>query len=116
VTGLRDGEYLISSVAMNIDEYYAGVGESPGVWAGGWAERLGLSGVVDADGLRNLVDGLHPVSGEALVSGRARSVRDFDLTFSCPKSVSLLWASGPSSHNRPLPFETRCAATSGSRQ
>jgi conjugative relaxase-like TrwC/TraI family protein len=85
---------LISSVAMNIDEYYAGVGESPGVWAGRWAERLGVSGVVEADGLRNLVDGLHPVSGEALVSGRARSVRAFDLTFSCPKSVSLLWALG----------------------
>ncbi len=32
-------------------------GESPGVWAGRWAERLGLSGVVEADQLRALVDG-----------------------------------------------------------
>ena len=71
VTGLRDGEYLISSVALNIDEYYAGVGESPGVWAGWWAERLGLSGVVQADQLSSLVEGLHPETGEALVSGRA---------------------------------------------
>ena len=94
VTGLRNGEYLISSVAMNIDEYYAGVGESPGVWSGRWAGPLGLSGVVDAEGLRNLVEGLHPVSGEVLVAGRARSVRAFDLTFSAPKSVSLLWALG----------------------
>ena len=44
--------------------------------------------------MRNLVDGLHPVTGEALVSGRARSVRAFDVTFSAPKSVSLLWALG----------------------
>ena len=57
VTGLTNGEYLISSVALSIDEYYAGVGESPGVWAGRWAERLGLSGVVEADELRALVEG-----------------------------------------------------------
>jgi conjugative relaxase-like TrwC/TraI family protein len=94
VTGLTNGEYLISSVAMNIDEYYAGAGESPGVWTGRWAERLGLSGVVDADQLRSLVDGLHPVTGESLVSARARSVRAFDVTLSAPKSVSLLWAFG----------------------
>jgi TrwC relaxase len=64
VTGLTNGEYLISSVALSIGEYYAGVGESLGVWAGGWAERLGLSGVVHADELRALVDGRHPVTGE----------------------------------------------------
>ncbi len=70
VTGLTDAEYLISSVALSIDEYYAGVGESPGVWAGRWAERLGLSGVVEADQLRALVDGKHPVTGEDLLAGR----------------------------------------------
>jgi conjugative relaxase-like TrwC/TraI family protein len=84
---------LISSVALSIDEYYAGAGESPGVWAGRWSERLGLSGMVEADQLRALVDGRHPTSGEELLAGsRPRSVRAFDLTFSAPKSVSLLWA------------------------
>ena len=93
VTGLTNGEYLISSVALSIDEYYAGVGESPGVWAGRWAEGLGLPGVVGADELRALVEGKHPVTGEDLLAGsRPRSVRAFDLTFSSPKSVSLLWA------------------------
>jgi conjugative relaxase-like TrwC/TraI family protein len=53
-----------------------------------------LSGVVEPDQLRNLVDGLHPLMGEPLLSGRARSVRAFDVTFSAPKSVSLLWALG----------------------
>ena len=57
LTALTDAEYLISSVALSIDEYYAGVGESPGVWAGRWAEALGLSGVVEAEELRALVEG-----------------------------------------------------------
>jgi conjugative relaxase-like TrwC/TraI family protein len=93
LTALTDAEYLISSVALSIDEYYAGVGESPGVWAGKWAEELGLSGVVEAEQLRALVEGRDPVSGAELLAGnRERSVRAFDLTFSAPKSVSLLWA------------------------
>jgi conjugative relaxase-like TrwC/TraI family protein len=93
VTGLTNGEYLITSVALSIDEYYAGVGESPGVWSGRWAERLGLSGVVESGQLRALVDGQHPETGEDLLAGsRPRSVRAFDVTFSAPKSVSLLWA------------------------
>ena len=95
VTRLTNAEYLISSVALSIDEYYAGVGESPGMWAGRWAGGLGLAGVVEADQLRALVDGKHPGSGADLLSGsKPRSVLAFDLTFSAPKSVSLLWALG----------------------
>jgi conjugative relaxase-like TrwC/TraI family protein len=95
VTGLTNGEYLISSVALSIDEYYAGVGESPGVWSGRWSESLALSGMVEADQLRALVEGRHPASGVDLLAGcRPRLVRAFDLTFSSPKSVSLLWALG----------------------
>ena len=95
VTGLSNAEYLISSVALSIDEYYTGVGESPGVWAGRWAELLGLSGVVEADQLRALVAGTHPTSGVDLLAGsRPRKALAFDLTFSAPKSVSLLWALG----------------------
>ncbi len=93
LTALTDAEYLISSVALSIDEYYAGVGESPGVWAGRWAEALGLSGVVEAEELRALVEGRDPGTGEPLLAGnRERTVRAFDMTFSAPKSVSLLWA------------------------
>ena len=40
LTAFTDAEYLISSVALSIDEYYAGVGESPGVWAGSGQRRL----------------------------------------------------------------------------
>jgi hypothetical protein len=83
LTALTDAEYLISSVALSIDEYYAGVGESPGVWSGKWIEELGLSGVVEAGQLRALVEGRGPVTGEELLVGaRERSVRAFDMTFS----------------------------------
>ncbi|MDP9389693.1 MAG: relaxase domain-containing protein, partial [Actinomycetota bacterium] len=93
LTALRDPEYLISSVALGIDEYYAGVGEAPGVWAGRFAAELGLEGVVDADQLRALVEGHHPLTGEHLLAGRPeRTVAAFDATFSAPKSASLLWA------------------------
>jgi len=83
LTALTDAEYLISSVALSIDEYYAGVGESPGVWTGKWAGELGLSGVVEAEQLRALVEGRGPLDGAELLAGaRARSVRAFDMTFS----------------------------------
>jgi conjugative relaxase-like TrwC/TraI family protein len=97
VTALTDGEYLLSSVALGIDEYYAGVGEAPGVWSGGWSAELGVAGMVESDQLRLLIDGSHPVTREPLLVGlRERSVKAFDLTFSAPKSVSLLWALGSS--------------------
>jgi conjugative relaxase-like TrwC/TraI family protein len=93
VTALTDAEYLLSSVALGIDEYYVGVGEAPGVWAGGWSAEVGVAGMVEADELRSLIDGFQPVTGEPLLVGlRDRSVNAFDLTFSAPKSVSLLWA------------------------
>lgn len=97
LTALRDPEYLISSVALGLDEYYAGVGEAPGVWSGRFAAELGLVGVVDADHLRALVDGHSPLTGENLLAGRPeRSVNAFDATFSAPKGVSLVWALGSS--------------------
>ena len=95
VTALTNAEYLLSSVALGIDEYYTGVGEAPGVWTGRWSSGLGLEGMVEADALRALVDGNDPMSGAPLLVGlRERKVKAFDLTFSAPKSVSVLWALG----------------------
>jgi conjugative relaxase-like TrwC/TraI family protein len=97
VTKLGNAEYLISSVAVGIDDYYVGSGEAPGVWHGHLAAELELSGVVDADDLRALLVGDRPGAGVALLEGhRGRTVAAFDLTFSAPKAVSLLWAfAGP---------------------
>src|SRR6266536_5619418 len=109
--------YYERSVALGIDDYYAGRGESPGVWTGRGAERLGLEGVVQDGELGRLIRGQHPQSEEQLRTHyRARRitieridpftgertlevkklapVAGFDLVFSPPKSVSLLHALG----------------------
>ena len=77
-------------------------GEVPGVWSGGQAAGLGLSGKVGRDDLQALLEGRDPVSGTRLgyplvdrvtADGRVvHAVAGFDATFSAPKSVSVCWA------------------------
>jgi conjugative relaxase-like TrwC/TraI family protein len=116
-----DGSYFINSVADDLEAYYAGHGEAPGQWLGTGAGALGAEGVVERDGFTRMLAGHHPLSGEPLRAGRGTGsyrpapddgkvvdldsrraggkrgddrVRGFDLTFSVPKSVSLVWAFG----------------------
>jgi conjugative relaxase-like TrwC/TraI family protein len=107
--------YYERQVAGGLDDYYAGRGESPGLWAGSEAGRLGLIGVVGDGELGTLLRGVEPTRGDRLrepVRQRTITVRvldvesgdwreeekrlapvsGFDLVFSCPKSVSLLHA------------------------
>ncbi len=109
--------YYEASVARGIDEYYAGRGESPGIWTGGGAEALGLVGVVAEGDLGRLMRGVNPTSGDRLrapvhvrrflvavvdpatgeprqVERELRPVAGFDLVFGAPKSVSLMHALG----------------------
>jgi conjugative relaxase-like TrwC/TraI family protein len=109
--------YYEASVARGLDDYYAGRGESPGVWVGAAAAELGLAGVVAEGGLGVLMRGEDPASGarlrppvsvrtirverldaatgeRRLVERELRPVAGFDLVFSTPKSVSLLHALG----------------------
>ena len=89
----RSGEYYIATVANGREEYYTGSGESPGFWLGEGARHLGLEGFVDPDDLRSVLAGVSP-EGEILTAGRvdeAKRVAGFDLTWSAPKSVSLLF-------------------------
>ena len=94
ITNLGDAEYLIGGVALGVEDYYVGAGEAPGVWEGGLAAELGLAGVVDPDQLRALLLGRDPMTDAELLAarGRPRTVTAYDVTFSAPKSVSLLWA------------------------
>jgi conjugative relaxase-like TrwC/TraI family protein len=64
---------------------------------------LGLTGEVDEDGFIALMEGRHPGTGERLkrLGGRSR-VAAFDLTFSAPKSVSVLFAVGDPALGRAL--------------
>lgn len=77
------------------EEYYLGAGEARGVWIGTGSVQLGLAGDVDGAQLRAVLAGLDPRDGSPLRSGRGGvRVAAFDLTFSAPKSVSVLFGVG----------------------
>ncbi len=119
VSKLSPGQeaYYERSVADGIDDYYAGRGESPGIWIGRGAAELELDGVVDEGELGRLISGRHPLTSDELrrhppkkqitveridpATGEHRleqktlsPVAGYDLVFSPPKSVSLLHALG----------------------
>jgi conjugative relaxase-like TrwC/TraI family protein len=119
VSKLSPGQeaYYERSVAAGIDDYYAGRGESPGVWVGRGAAELELDGVVGEGELGRLISGHHPLTsdelrrhppkkqitveridpatGERTLEQKTLSpVAGYDLVFSPPKSVSLLHALG----------------------
>lgn len=96
--GIGQERYYLDKVAEGAEDYYTGEGEDPGEWIGDAAARLGLEGEVGADQLEAMLTGRNPVDGEPLLGMRGvpakGSVPGFDLTFSAPKSVSLLWGLG----------------------
>lgn len=91
----KQQRYYQEKVAQGAEDYCSGKGEAPGRWAGAAARELGLSGEVDDEGLSALMDGQDPGAGEQLAIRGARcSTAAWDLTFSAPKSVSVLFALG----------------------
>lgn len=96
--GISQENYYLDKVAQGAEDYYSGEGEAEGRWMGDAAEELGLDGEVGPDQLKAMLTGRNPVDGEPLVGMRGvpsrGAVPGFDLTFSAPKSVSLLWALG----------------------
>ncbi len=71
-------------------------GESPGVWSGDGAAGLGMTGIVDATGFGEVLDGRDPSSGRTIRASRGHhSVSGYDLSFCAPKSVSLLHLLAP---------------------
>lgn len=77
------------------DDYYSRGGEPPGRWAGRGAERLSLAGPVTHAEFDAALQGVDPKTGERLaqVGGRGQEhAAGWDMTFSAPKSVSVLWA------------------------
>jgi conjugative relaxase-like TrwC/TraI family protein len=87
------GLYYVEQVSQGVEDYYAGEGEVPGVWAGAGAAALGLGGEVGEAGILRLLSGQSPASGVALRQPLGLgSVAGFDLTFRASKSVSVLFA------------------------
>lgn len=95
VSAMTSGQEVYYLTLAREDYYLAG-GEPPGYWIGRGAQGLGLRGTVEREHLRAALDGTGP-DGERLTQaqhytdGRARQP-GWDLTFSAPKSVSVLWA------------------------
>ncbi len=86
----RDGaDYYLSDLGRELPV------PVPARWIGSAADGLGLAGPLDADGVRRLLAGQHPATGRPIGSSRV-TVAAFDLTFSAPKSASVLFAlAGP---------------------
>lgn len=62
-----------------------------GTWVGCSTQALGLAGPVDRATLERLLEGRQPVSERPLRAGRGVGVHGYDLCFSAPKSVSVLF-------------------------
>ena len=86
---------VVGSVESGLEEYYVGGLEARGSWIGRGAVRLGMEGGVDGDGLRAVLAGLAPGGRHPLrESASPVRVAGFDLTFSAPKSVSVVFGIG----------------------
>jgi conjugative relaxase-like TrwC/TraI family protein len=106
--GRRNANYWINAVAEGGEDYYTKPGEAPGEWMGTLVAELDLAGDVDRDAYAAVLAGKHPQSGKALVNrptqrryidadGRERQldpILGYDVRFSAPKSVSLLYGVG----------------------
>lgn len=93
--GVASGaDYYLANVANSVDDYYLGRGEAPGQWIGATSAALGLTGEVDPAALRHLLDGRGPGGEDLEIMRRSDRRPGFDLTFSAPKGLSLLWAFG----------------------
>ena len=89
--GAGAGNYYLD---LARDDYYANAREQAGVWFGRGAELLGLAGLVHREPFLHLLSGCSPDGKSPLVQNARAPDRQsgWDLTFSAPKSVSVLWA------------------------
>ena len=110
VTKIQRGNagYWLAAVAEGADDYYTKPGEAPGEWVGELADELGRASQVDAHGYGAILEGRDPTSGSQLLERpktrfrrqpdgsekRVEPVLGYDVRFSAPKSVSLLYALG----------------------
>ncbi len=90
----RTGTYYLADRALELGpagSAWSGTG-APGRWVGRAADGLALRGPVEAEDLAAILEGRRPGSAQQLAGRRRVMVSSFDLTFSAPKSVSVLFA------------------------
>jgi hypothetical protein len=88
----RHARSAATAIASGIEDYYTGGVEAAGAWIGAGSCFLGLRDAVRDEELHRVLAGQHPRNGELLLL--RGSVPGFDVTFSAPKSVSLLFGIG----------------------
>lgn len=81
------------SYFSRVDDYYRGQNSAPTSWQGSGAAALSLSGAVDAEAFARLLEGRLP-DGQTLgrigQNGKMEHKPGWDMTFSAPKSVSIM--------------------------
>ncbi|MGA2164635.1 MAG: MobF family relaxase [Solirubrobacteraceae bacterium] len=94
---LGQHRYYEQQVAQGQDDYYTGRGEAPGEWVGVGAQALGLQGRVGAGQFGALIAGHDPRDPATRLRSSAHDpkVAAYDLTFSAPKTLSILFAIAP---------------------
>jgi conjugative relaxase-like TrwC/TraI family protein len=94
ISGMAGGQGTYYANLAQRDDYYTSGMEPPGQWLGKGAMRFGLTGTINAESFLIIFDGFHPATGEALVQSAGTSTHrpGWDLTFSAPKSVSVIWS------------------------
>jgi conjugative relaxase-like TrwC/TraI family protein len=91
-----------TSIATGVEDYYLDGSEPDGAWLGAGSSRLGVSGRVGREAFQRVLDGRDPESGQPLGRHAAARVPGFDVTFSAPKSVSVLFGVGEGSLRRTI--------------
>jgi conjugative relaxase-like TrwC/TraI family protein len=84
----------VQSIGDGVEEYYLGGTEARGQWMGAGARGLGLVGPVAGDHLRGVLEGFDKNGLALRDSAFPLRVAGYDLTYSAPKSVSVLFGLG----------------------
>lgn len=79
--------------SLATEDYYELGGEPSGYWMGALKSAMYLVGEVKNGELGKMLQGYHPITGEALASNAGEAHKaGWDMTFSATKSVSVAWA------------------------
>ncbi|MCX9156495.1 relaxase domain-containing protein [Niveibacterium sp. 24ML] len=102
--------YLLDHARDRHEEYLAA--EGTGYWL-----RNGIAvlrGAVDASDFRKLADGFDPIAGSKLRqnAGERGAVKGFNIAFSCPKDLSIIWALGDDNVRETVEAAQRAAVES----
>ncbi|NEQ47541.1 MAG: relaxase domain-containing protein [Leptolyngbya sp. SIOISBB] len=95
ISAIQSKEYYLDIAK---DDYYLAGGEPPGKWHGQGAAALALASKIEPEHFRAVIDGFTPDGHGKLVqnAGDAKRQPGWDLTFSAPKTVSVVWSqAGP---------------------